>query len=578
MFRSRLLIFLVLALICAGINASAQTLYMENLDAAQLLVRDYLPSTGGCGPALSPYSSFLADGKYLNTIAYTDSYGEVWLAEDISVDYDISWHLTIGGHPEALWKLQCKKADNVTGLPVQRTGYEAGRNVDWSPDGKTLAFSYNDCRLYIADGISVICKYANVRPVAEIKKKDDKCYSVREPRWSPDGEKIAFVRYLEVDHSKQQLRPELAQIWILDVKTRTETMVANDLCNGYRGSWSDQPWSPDSKSLVYAAEHRGTTKSRVDIVVVSIDGKTRRVISGPSGGSSPSFHPKLNKVIFSGPVKYPIGSLNGKDGAEDDFSTSIFRIWMADADGKNPVVACPSLEPNEQQLKEVSKHTNQIASSKILSALGDNLTQSEKIKLQSDKLRLSEISDISIIAVARKISGDYLKATEEMLASKKENSKKYKQALAKREKIKDSLSQEERFLIYSFNSQVFHYAAAEALQPYGLGEFSSAISPDGSKLAFATHNIVKNRLTYIVYCQDTKTGKTHRLFEDAAVDQIKWSMDSKYLMIQSRRLVGNKWENITGDGYPEMYKLCLSLYRQPSRSLGYPEIWLLQPK
>ena len=526
-----------------GATLRAQTLYTDNLIAARVIVPDYSPSTGGYGPALS------SDGK---TIAYTDSKGEIWIQGEV----DIS-HETFGQRNPS--KLEFTNPDGVTGPPYR--DHIHGRNVDWSPDGKRLAFAYNDWRLHIVDGINIdsVPLVANVQPVTEVKNKEKDYYSVGGPRWSPDGRKIAFVRFLAENSDHQ----EPAQIWILDVETGSETMVADDLSSHYSCVWGE-PWSPDSKFLVYAAEHRDdkgkSDDHRPNIVVVSLDGKMRRTVSDSGGGSGPSFHPKLSKVVYNGPVTYRIGCPGWEEG---DFSLD--KLWTVDRDGKNRQLACPTQEPNKLQLKQAANKMIKIAASQILEDLKGYLTQQEARRLHSGVSALSAVADIATAAVARKIGGAFRKATENMLMAKRKDSAAYKQAVENYKEAMQKLSEEQRYIAYTYTVGLYTPAAMKGLLPYSRSDSRASWSPDGSRLAFVRYS----KQAEAVYCLDLKTGHVYPLIELGVIDSTTWTADGKYLIVQGKRTTA-------------IEQVKVKVYQRSTAGLvhtiGYPEIWMLQPK
>jgi Tol biopolymer transport system component len=64
-----------------------------------------------------------------------------------------------------------------------------------------------------------------------------------DPRWSPDGRKIAFLGYVENGLSDYQGN-EPYGLWVFDVETRMLQRIAAD--KYFEGA----AWSPDSKRIV----------------------------------------------------------------------------------------------------------------------------------------------------------------------------------------------------------------------------------------------------------------------------------------------------------------------------------------
>jgi dipeptidyl aminopeptidase/acylaminoacyl peptidase len=137
--------------------------------------------------------------------------------------------------------------DVKTGKAAQLTSGDAwdDRDPQWSPDGSRIAFvsdrtgrAYEDSRntevwVIPADGGALV-------------KISDHAEEDNSPRWSPDGKTIAFTGSIhERDHPKIWLAPSTGGV--------TSTLAATDLDL----IPSDLEWSPDGRALYFNAGVRG---------------------------------------------------------------------------------------------------------------------------------------------------------------------------------------------------------------------------------------------------------------------------------------------------------------------------------
>ena len=119
----------------------------------------------------------------------------------------------------------------------------------WSPDGMKLAFSskrenpdkHNNWDIYIKD----IQKDSTTK-LTEHDGADSDPYSVSRPEWSPNGEKIAYVR----SGDPSLIWYSISQIAITDVKNRSTELITNHLDR----NTSFPMWSDDGSSLLFVIE------------------------------------------------------------------------------------------------------------------------------------------------------------------------------------------------------------------------------------------------------------------------------------------------------------------------------------
>jgi dipeptidyl aminopeptidase/acylaminoacyl peptidase len=138
----------------------------------------------------------------------------------------------------------------------------------WSPDGRSIAFLSRRrgwSQAWLVD--APIARRG--RPPADPRPPQPRAVTpggvdVEEVAWSPDGTRLAAAG---------QRAPDLltAQVWVVDVATGAERVVAGD------GEWAVGPrWLPDGSGLLCGIEVDGW----LQVVRVAADGSNRTVLTG----------------------------------------------------------------------------------------------------------------------------------------------------------------------------------------------------------------------------------------------------------------------------------------------------------
>jgi Tol biopolymer transport system component len=166
-------------------------------------------------------------------------------------------------------------------------------SVDWSPDGKQLAFTRTEGgqqRIYVIkpDG-SGLTQLTNSQS--------------RHPRWSPDGAKIAF--------SQQSASHWSYEIAVMNADGTGVHYLTNNLTDD-----EEPDWSPDGSSLAY----QGWRLGRPRLFVINADGTDDRLLttSVPEdhlSDVSPAWSQDGSKIAFSRAISLPLPDGTSSYGA-----------------------------------------------------------------------------------------------------------------------------------------------------------------------------------------------------------------------------------------------------------------------
>lgn len=222
--------------------------------------------------------------------------GEPWIA--------YQW-IQAGG--DGIYLVRPDGTDSHALLPAAKF---SAYHPDWSPDGAQIAFDAetdegNEIWVVNADGTNA---------AAIVRRTTDcaiSCGEVASPAWSPDGSKIAFVRFQLGASGLEEAVIEVQDVasgdrWVL---FRAPSKTALD----------DPRWSSDGQSIVFAMTqypdtqiNLGTaTGSAIAVISVTEKGAKPVVLTDWSMFANyPDWRPGSNEIVFS---TYGLGEFQATD-------------------------------------------------------------------------------------------------------------------------------------------------------------------------------------------------------------------------------------------------------------------------
>lgn len=170
----------------------------------------------------------------------------------------------------------------------------------WSPDGKRLAFiSAREER----PQIFLISPFGG-----EGERLTESKTGVQSFQWSPDGRQIAYVAQQELtpeEEKKQKDRDDAvvvdqnfrySRLWIIDIQSKkASVLVKNDYVV------SDPQWSLDGSNIAYTATPtpRADDGGLTDIYIVDVKaGKQRKLLENDGSDTAPRWSPDSRRIAF----------------------------------------------------------------------------------------------------------------------------------------------------------------------------------------------------------------------------------------------------------------------------------------
>ena len=185
--------------------------------------------------------------------------------------------------------------DTGTGLArrlADTAGTDWALEPVWSPDGSRIAFTRSvtsDNDIGFVDEIFLID--ADGTNLLQITRTEGGAYGSRSAVWSPDGTRIAFTRFRDLDPAPYVSNVD-AELLVVNVDGSDQLQVADTPGDDYAPAWS-----PDRMRIAFTH----STQSRDLIFVVGADGTGQRLLASTRDDQSgPEWSPDGSRIAFTG--------------------------------------------------------------------------------------------------------------------------------------------------------------------------------------------------------------------------------------------------------------------------------------
>jgi len=537
----------------------------SELKSYRCLVPDWSKTSGGVSPALSP------DGKTLVYVVRQSSdffNDQIWVLSGLD-EYNPGNEYA--SQPTKLpepWQINCGELKTLEELNTSVWGGSSSspsdfRNVDWSPNGKSVAFIRHG-RLFVAEELDPKTKSAKVRLLADVGEVPKESLpggspshkyaeAVLVPRWSPDGALIAFLRPAPP--------PGVAnRVCVVDVGTGKETVLARDAVNG--DSIWEKPWSPDSRSLAYSCQQpvkSGNGYIADGINIVSIAGGSPRKVVKETMALCPSWSPQGSLLAYLGSIEC-FGNIN--------IYPTIYTCRIEQ--GKRTPIAKVTLSAT---VLATARAQVRASLPSVIKRKYSGIFSATEIKSMTS----GSISDSDVIAImfiaegkkqAKEMGGDFQQKVDAALKRWPIRGKHKFNASADIMDAESVLPVEKQ---KAFQEKISN-AIVGIFQPLmslnSTIDMAPAWSPNGKCLAFTRWDIATGYMRLIVV--DMPNRKSRTVFESNVVGNVTWTPDSKSLVLSSKRNLAYKGKSAS----PCSPFAWPDLITMPS----YSEIWVLDLK
>ena len=200
------------------------------------------------------------------------------------------------------------------------------RNPSWSPDGSQIAFESgrdNQMMTYVNHDI-----YVMAADGTNVKRLTDDGADEGTPRWSPNGESIAYVK-MEYFSDQALIESPTWDIYVMNVDGTDQIQLTTDPASELEPSWS-----PDGAKIAFISDRNG---QNFDIYVMNADGSNVTQLTDDSANEfGPVWSPDGKQIVFNsdrnGNVQLFVLSIDGSNLIQltQDTSNSAYADWSPD--------------------------------------------------------------------------------------------------------------------------------------------------------------------------------------------------------------------------------------------------------
>ena len=211
----------------------------------------------------------------------------------------------------------------LTGMPANPTLETGDAEPAWSPDATTLAF-VRTRQLGFEDFRSQVYLRGPDDGRARPLTAGVDGVSISGPAWSPDGQRIAFVRFVQGDRAE-------STIMVAEADGGGEQVLRSESYDieGTRHHLWEPAWAPDGTRIAYTLRRLDRRHHfRTSLYVMDANGGEARLLARDAGDAA--WSPDGRRIAFAS-----VRDRNGKTCY--DQCNYHGELYVMDADGSNPV-------------------------------------------------------------------------------------------------------------------------------------------------------------------------------------------------------------------------------------------------